>query len=122
MEIVDANIILRFLLDDIQEQADEASKIFQENHVYVLVEVLAEVIYVMEKIYKMDRLEISNTISQFISYNNILVDNKDIVEVALNTYQEKKIDFIDSILYGYSVCRKAKIHTFDKKLEKIVSS
>lgn len=121
MEIVDANIILRFILDDNKEMADKASEIIENRSIYILEEILAEVVYVLEKVYKMERSKISQTISEFLEFDNIFIDNKEIVLTALEAYGKKALDFVDCILFGYSKCRNAKVYTFDKRLEKIIN-
>lgn len=42
MKIVDANFILRYLLNDIKDQAEEAFSILSSNSVCLLNEVIAE--------------------------------------------------------------------------------
>ena len=69
----------------------------------------------------MDRKDISDTLLEFIEFENIFIDNTDIIKSALEKYKEIKIDFVDTVLYGYSKCRNAKIYTFDKKLENMIN-
>lgn len=46
MKIVDANIILRYLLNDHEELSDKATMIIEENEVLLPNEVIAEIVYV----------------------------------------------------------------------------
>lgn len=46
MRMLDANIILRYLLNDNEKMADEAEKIIREERAWVTTEVMAEVVYV----------------------------------------------------------------------------
>ena len=101
--------------------SDRATEIVENQNLYVLKEVFAEVIYVLEKVYKMDRKDIADILLEFIEFENIFIDNTDIIKSALEKYKEIKIDFVDTVLYGYSKCRNAKIHTFDKKLENLIN-
>jgi len=39
-----------------------------------------------------------------------------VLELALEVYGERSLDFVDCVLYGYHVARGAEIATFDKKL------
>jgi len=121
MQIVDTNIILRFLLDDNQEMSNKAADRITKNQVFLLEEVLAEVVYVLERVYKLSKIDLVGIIQEFISYSNIIVDNQDVIDLALITYQQNSLDFVDCILYSYSRCRNAKIYTFDKKLEKCIN-
>lgn len=53
-KLIDANVIIRFLLNDIPEQADIASGIIYSG-AYTNEVVLAEVIYVLIGVYKIER-------------------------------------------------------------------
>ena len=44
MEMLDTNMILRYLLNDNKEMADEAEKIIKEGSAQVSIEVIAEVV------------------------------------------------------------------------------
>jgi len=57
MKIVDANIILRYLLEDHAEYFEKAISIVGKNRILLINEVVAEVVYVLEKVYQIDRLK-----------------------------------------------------------------
>jgi predicted nucleic-acid-binding protein len=126
MKIVDANVILRYLLDDVENLADKATEIIDNNNVKILNEVLAEVIYVLEGVYELDRDEIRDVLLKFIELETIFLENKRVVIEALKKYSEIKLDFVDCLLYAYYKVNSDKIYTFDKKLnreiEKIVNN
>ena len=46
MVLLDANMILRYLLNDNQEMADKAERLLNNGDVAVTIEVVAEVVYV----------------------------------------------------------------------------
>ena len=52
MRFVDANVILRYLLEDDLSLAEKAAIILEREKVHVPFEVVAEVVYVMEGVYK----------------------------------------------------------------------
>lgn len=60
MEITDANIILRYLLKDNADFFLKARNIIEKNKIFIPVEVCAEVVYVLEKVYKIPRVKILN--------------------------------------------------------------
>ena len=75
---------------------------------------IAEVVFVLQKVYKVSKQEISQVLIDFIGFKNIINDEKTILVEALKIYSEKNLDFIDAIL-----CAKSKqftVKTFDKKL------
>ena len=55
MVILDTNIILRYLLNDNNQMADEAEKIIRENAALVTIEIIAEVVYVLKRVDSIER-------------------------------------------------------------------
>lgn len=51
MSIVDANIILRYLLDDHADLSPKAAEILEQQTVTMPIEVACEVVYVLQKVY-----------------------------------------------------------------------
>ncbi|MBQ3798010.1 MAG: PIN domain-containing protein [Butyrivibrio sp.] len=51
MVMLDANMILRYLLNDNAEMAETAEKYINSGNVIVTIEVIAEVIYVLKGVY-----------------------------------------------------------------------
>lgn len=49
MSIVDANIVLRYLLDDHAELSEKAAAILERQTVTLPIEVACEVVYVLQK-------------------------------------------------------------------------
>lgn len=60
MKIVDANVVLRYLLNDIEDQAIIATNYLEQQKVDIPTEVIAEIVYVLEKVYKINRKKISS--------------------------------------------------------------
>ena len=51
MVILDTNMVLRYLLNDVQEMADEAERRIQAGNASVTIEVIAEAVYVLRNVY-----------------------------------------------------------------------
>ena len=90
MTLVDTNVILRYLLNDIPEQADEAATII-ESGAFTLPEIIAEVIYVLIKLYNIPREEIESIILPI--FDEISIENTDVITTAVSLYSETKFDF-----------------------------
>ena len=118
MEIVDANIVLRYLLNDHETFSVEAGKIIENRQIQLPTEVCAEVVYVLQKVYEVPRQNINNSISLLLEYPNITA-NKTVLKEALKIYHTKNVDFIDSVLIASNHVLGASIHTFDKKIKKL---
>lgn len=115
MVYADANIFLRFILNDNKEMADYAENLLRNEDVYLLHEVISEMVYVLKKVYDTERKEISERICNLLKYTE--TTDKDVILLALETYAETKLDFVDCILYAYNKTKKIEIATFDKKLK-----
>ncbi|MCL2096032.1 MAG: PIN domain-containing protein [Oscillospiraceae bacterium] len=120
VKIIDANIILRILLNDNPVQAVKALNIIKENIVFIKNEVLAEVIYILRRVYQKDKNQICDFISSFIQDNRVITESNAIIMLALDTYKNKNIDFVDCLLYAYSKIFDYEVYTFDKKLNKLL--
>lgn len=112
--IFDANMILRYLLNDNAEMAETAENYLNQAAVTVTIEVIAEAVYVLKSVYRTGRREIADTLKDFLEI--VECRDKEVLRVALETYGEKNLDFVDCVLYGYHQAENAEIATFDKKL------
>lgn len=121
MKIIDANIILRYLLEDVPELSKKASEILETNEVFIPSEVFAEIVYVLEKVYEVEREEISSTLIELINTQNINVTDRLLLKKALEFYSATNFDFIDTILYSYNKYKHYKVFSFDKKLSKLLT-
>lgn len=115
--MLDANAVLRFLLQDIEEQFEQVNTIIMKEKCYVTLEVMAEVSYVLEGLYQVERKDI---IDNFRKLNfDVTILNADVFLRSLELFDKTpKLDFVDCLLYGYKMERNIDIITFDKKLKK----
>jgi predicted nucleic-acid-binding protein len=117
MSLVDTNIILRYLLNDIPELSEKARLELKSSNVRILTQVVAEVIYVLSKIYKINRKEISENLLKIFSLDGVIVENEEIVVFAIAEYGNSKLDFVDELLYAHSKIRGIMVKTFDSGLQ-----
>lgn len=120
MNIVDANIILRYLLQDAVQFLDQARDKIENHNIFIPNEVIAEVVYVLEKVYKVERPHILDSIQNLLTYKNIKTHDKNIIVEALRKHSEIKIDFVDALLFSYSKVGGHTVFTFDKKLNQLL--
>ncbi len=120
MKIIDANIILRYLLNDHDELSAKAATIIEDNEVLLPNEVIAEVVYVLEKVYNVKNEEICDTLLALFKYKNFTVDDFEVLEEALLLFSRRRIDFVDTLLYAYNKVKGHQVFTFDKKLKKLL--
>ena len=88
-KLIDANVILRYLLGDHPEYSKKAKEVIEEG-AYTLPEVIAEVVYVLNGVYKVTRSEIRDTLVDFM--DEVDVDNGEIIALALAVYSEISLE------------------------------
>ena len=88
MNSLDTNIILRFLLRDIPDQAAKAIYTLTHARCYVTDVVITEVVYVLEKVYEAPRKEVALVLNSFLSFPN-LVCNSDLLAEMIDLYQKQ---------------------------------
>lgn len=116
--LIDANVIIRYLLNDIKEQADEAEKII-DSGAFTLPEIIAEVVYVLKNVYAMPREEIANCVMSVLA--QIDIENKHVMFRTLQIYSQTSFDFVDCELIARVEILGDKVFTFDKKLARRLS-
>lgn len=112
MILLDTNYILRFLLKDDEKLFQKSKEVITSNSCFIDNEVFAEVVFVLQKVYKIPRAEIRTTLERFISSENIILNSKNTMTNALKIFDENNLDFVDAIL-----CAKSKeylVKTFNK--------
>ncbi len=120
MKIVDANVILRYLLNDHEELSEEAETIIKNNELLVVNEVVAEVVYVLAKVYGVGNKEISDVLLELFGQVGMVLENREVVKEALILFGERRLDFVDTLLYAYCKVEGYSVFTFDKGLNKLL--
>ena len=115
--ILDANAVLRYIIDDIKEQADIVQEILQNEEVLILPEVIAEVIYIMTKYYNYPHDKVADRIIEFLEDSDC--DSQNLIN-AVKTFGGKNFDFVDCLLFEYSKQKGYEVFTFDKDLNKLI--
>ena len=118
MVILDTNSILRFVLKDNVEMSDIVKKTINEQPCFIPIEIVAELVYVLTKVYKIDRNLVSNTLKDFFELSNVNVLKYEVVNFALVLFANTNLDFVDSLLIAYSKIENYDVLTFDKELKK----
>jgi len=121
MKIIDANIVLRYLLKDNEDQFLMAEAIIENEEVFVPNEIVAEIVYVLEKVYKIKRREIKESLIILLDYNNITLTDKHVINESLLVYDKYNLDFADSLLAAYNSINGDTIYTFDQKLNRVLN-
>jgi len=120
MQIVDANIVLRYILGDHAELSPKARSIIDEQIVVVPLEVLCEVVHVLSRVYEVNRKDIGSELRVFMENTRCELPHRGVVLKGLELFAENNLDFVDCLLAGYGSVEEAVILTFDRKLQKLL--
>lgn len=118
-ELVDANIFLRYITDDVPEQADRAEQLFQratddKPTLITTVMTIAEIVWVLESYYEYPRNFIKSAVKSIVAMPGIEVESTDIILQAIVWYEEKNVDFIDAYHAAWMMKENiSEVHTFD---------
>jgi predicted nucleic-acid-binding protein len=89
---------------------------------FIPVEVVTEIVYVLTKVYNVEREVVAKTLTNITNASNITVTQKNVVLHALQVYASTTLDFVDCLLMGYYEVENIAVHTFDKRLEKLLAT
>lgn len=116
-KLIDANVILRYLLGDHPQMSEQARQAIQGG-TFTLPEVLAEVVYVLQGVYHIERKEIAETLIEFLDETDI--ESYETMAETLSLYSETTLDFVDCILIAHHRISGDEVISFDKKLNKLL--
>ena len=122
MILFDTNALLRYVLQDHQEMADSVEQQLLNEVCYIPVEVVAEFIYVLMKVYGIDRKTVSQTVTGIADIKTVRIAKNNVVRHAIEVFATSNFDFVDCLLIGYAKEKQYTIFTFDKKLQKHLNS
>lgn len=122
--LIDANVILRYLLGDHPDQSPSSARFMEEvergeKEVYLHDVVIAEVVWTLEKFYKVPKEEISHVLSELISMRGISVSDRIVLLKALQIYAGKNVDFVDALLGAISIERGVEVVSFDRDFRRM---
>ena len=121
--LIDANVIIRFLLGDDEKFLQKSIEIFQHIEdaslqVEIVEGVLMEVFFVLTKFYKLPKQDVISDLKNILALEGVVNSDKIILFETLNLMDIKNIDFVDAL-----ICAKSKLQgygklSFDKDIEK----
>jgi predicted nucleic-acid-binding protein len=119
---LDTNCILRFITNDVPDQAERIEKRFREasqgKSDFILTHiVLFETLFQLEHWYTLPRIEASNRLMTFLSPDWILTDKKSVILACLEEYKQVSCDFADLYLFHLAKDASFPILSFDKDFD-----
>ncbi len=123
MVAIDANILVRVIVQDIPKQAEEARRILKQsapNSLWLDRIIIAELTYVLRGAYGYPRANIVRAIKGFMNDERFYVTNREMADVAVELFEtETPLSFEDCWLLALKRTNKVKnVATFDTALLK----
>ena len=115
MQLIDTNVILRFILNDNVEMAQRAAEVIASG-AYTKPEIIAEVVYVLKSVYSTPKDKIKLIIHGLSDI--VRIENSDCVIHAIDLFSSTSLDFVDCLLAAYHSLNGETVFTFDRKLNK----
>ena len=118
MLLVDANIVLRYILNDHPELSARAAEVLEKHEASLPIEVVCEVVYVLQKVYHVPREQIQVKLGALLDEHLITIEKTEVLRRALSAYCTKNLDIVDALLWAYHSVDHHQVVTFDEKLSK----
>ena len=124
MIFLDANVILRFILDDNPIVSPKARSIFEtinSGRVKVFISAMAafEVVFTLERTYSLSKSIIAQKFLSILKLENVRSDKPNVLEQALGFYEEKNVSFADAYQTALVLKKKVKkIYSFDSHFDR----
>lgn len=121
--LVDANVVLRFLLGDSTTLSPKAKDIFQKaedgaHEIYLDEVIVAETVWVLQSFYKLNRKDIAGKLLTLLGQDWIINPRKPLMLSALTAYEHGPLHYIDCWILAVSHRLEIPLATFDHKLKK----
>ena len=119
--LIDANVILRYLLADHPELHARSKTLFDavrtgERRILIPESVLAECVYVMQRLYQIPREDIAAKLTLLLGYRGVTGDALPILRQALAIYADTRLSFVDTLIAAQAGIWQQPVETFDQDL------
>ena len=117
--LIDANVVLRYLLDDDPEMSARAAALIQrveqgKEVVEITEVVLMEIVWTLTTFYQVPRKETSDKLTAFLSVPGVRAASRRICVRALRDFGDGAVDFVDCLLAARSRARSLPVYSFDE--------
>ena len=127
MIFIDANIFIRYFISDDLNKSKKVEELFQkivhgETECFTNQMVIAEIVWVLDKFYNMDKQLVCDNIEFIVNTPNLKVKEKNTILKAAEIYRNSNIDYIDAYNYSYILANNAdSIFSYDAHFDKLES-
>lgn len=124
MIALDTNVLVRYLVNDVREQAAAARALLEgltaQAPGFVCREVAVEMVWVLERAYGIARAQIADALLELAATDSLVVEAIDDVARAAERYRLGGADFADLMIVAAAErAGAAPVHTFDRRLARV---
>jgi len=120
---LDTNVLIRHLTGDPPAQARRATAFLARADELLLPDlIVAEVVYVLESFYELDRGEVAKLARSIIAFPTILVADETLLLRALEVYEVDRLDFTEAYLVASAETSGVPlIASFDRTTDRVAT-
>ena len=125
MRAIDTNLLIRFLTGDDEVQARKVYSVFktaetENKELFVPLLVVLEMIWVLESVYEVSRMDILDSISDLLLMPVLKFEQPSVLQQLLLSAQDNKYDLSDLLIALSAKANGCKsVVTFDQKAAKL---
>ncbi len=118
--LLDTNLIIRFLVNDDHKKVNKVEKLLiDKNNTNILLDtIIAEIIWVLSSYYSLKKTEVVEKIRALIHVDTIEC-NEVLINKAVSLWEKNNISYIDSYLAAVASLGNISLFTYDHKLKAI---
>lgn len=118
--LIDTNLIIRFLVNDTPAKVAKIEKLLKNksNQNILLDTVVAEIAWVLNSYYTLDKFDIIKKIKALIHIDTVEC-NAFLINRALTLWEENNVSYIDSYLASVAELGNMTLYTYDRKFSSI---
>jgi len=120
MNLLDTNVVLRYLLNDVGVLSEKAARLIDSERDFgVTAVVIAEIGFTLTKFYRMPRAATVEAIAKFIQKHNIFIQDLDkatVIDSLRFCQASNRVSFADAMIWAAARCTEdSRIYTFDNR-------
>ena len=124
MTALDTNVIIRYLVADVPDQAKAARSLIEQltpdNPGFICREVVIETAWVLERSYRFPRSRIAEALMDLAASDSLVVENAEDVVAAAHRYRQGGVGFSGLMILAAAEWAKAlPLYTFDRRLGRV---
>lgn len=118
--LLDTNLIIRFLVNDDPKKVSKVEKLLKDNQStnILLDTVIAEIIWVLTSYYSLSKVEVIKKITALIHVESIEC-NELLISNTFSVWKENNISYIDAYLASVAELGEITLYSYDKQLASI---